>query len=252
VKLHGIPQAIASAICTFPDLGSACNTVISMIRFGIPVARCELLDEVQVRACNQYSKLTLPEAPLLLLEFHGTEAAVEEQLVLVEDIAKEWGGTHFQRAKDTDERAKLWEAREQVYWACLALRPGSRFIATDVCVPISRLAECIMATKADIEECGVVAPVIGHVGDGNFHVSVMAVTEDAADMARNKAFINRLNARSIAMDGTCTGEHGIGQGKQQFLLEEHGTNVDTMRAVKVALDPQNIMNPGKIFSLPNA
>jgi D-lactate dehydrogenase (cytochrome) len=248
VKLHGIPQSIASAVCPFPDLESACNAVIATIRYGIPIARIELLDEVQVRACNLHSKLTLPETPTLFLEFHGTEAGVQEQSETVAEIVRDFGGGPFDWAVRAEDRTKLWEARHNVYWACLELRPGSKFIATDVCVPISRLAECMVETKADIEETGLVAPIVGHVGDGNFHVSVMGMTEDAEEMARIKAFIDRLNLRAIAMDGTCTGEHGIGEGKQEFLLREQGANVDTMQTIKAALDPHNIMNPGKIFS----
>jgi D-lactate dehydrogenase (cytochrome) len=247
VKLHGIPQAISAATCTFPDLESACNAVINVIRFGIPIARIELLDDLQMRACNQYSKLALPEAPTLFLEFHGTDKGVAEQAESVAEIVADWGGSGFVWTTRPEERTKLWEARHDVYWACLALRPGSKFVATDVCVPISRLADCMMATKADIEQSGLVAPIVGHVGDGNFHVSVMAITEDAEEMRRTAAFIDRLNSRAIAMEGTCTGEHGIGQGKRDFLVQEHGSNVDNMRLIKTAFDPGNIMNPGKIF-----
>lgn len=249
VKLHGIPQAIGSAVCAFPDLGSACNAVIATIRYGVPIARVELLDEVQIRACNAYSNLDLAEKPTLFLEFHGTEASVEEQSSTVAAIVQEWGGEDYRRGADQQERARLWRAREELYWACLALRPGSKFLATDVCVPISRLADALVATKADVVATGLVAPIVGHVGDGNFHVSVMAMPEDAAEMRVVNAFVERLNARAIEMEGTCTGEHGIGQGKQQFLLREHGDNVETMRMVKRAIDPLNIMNPGKIFSL---
>ena len=249
VKLHGIPQAIGSAVCAFPDLGSACNAVIATIRYGVPIARVELLDEVQIRACNAYSALNLAEKPTLFLEFHGTESSVEEQSSTVAAIIREWGGEDYRRGADQRERARLWRAREELYWACLALRPGSKFLATDVCVPISRLADALVATKADVVATGFVAPIVGHVGDGNFHVSVMAMPEDAAEMRVVNAFVERLNARAIEMEGTCTGEHGIGQGKQQFLLREHGDNVETMRMVKRAIDPLNIMNPGKIFSL---
>jgi D-lactate dehydrogenase (cytochrome) len=248
MKLHGIPQSIAAAVCPFPDLESACNAVIATIRYGIPIARIELLDEVQVRACNLHSKLTLPETPTLFLEFHGTEAGVREQSETVAEIAREFGGGPFDWAVQAEDRTRLWEARHNVYWACLELRPGSKFIATDVRVPISRLAECMVRTKADIEETGLVAPIVGHVGDGNFHVSVMGMIDDAGEMSRIKAFIDRLNQRAIDMDGTCTGEHGIGEGKQEFLLQEHGANLETMRTIKAALDPLNIMNPGKIFS----
>ena len=248
LKLHGIPPAIMAATCGFPDLGAACRAVIETIRYGIPVARIELLDEVQVRACNAHSGLGLPERPTLFLEFHGSDTGVREQTELFGEIAAEHGGGGFAWADKPEDRSRLWQARHDVYWACLELRPGSKFVATDVCVPISRLADCLLATKVDIDETGLVAPIVGHVGDGNFHVSVMAMTEDPAEMARVKAFIRRLNGRAIDMDGTCTGEHGIGQGKQDDLLREHGANVDTMRAIKAALDPAGIMNPGKVFA----
>jgi D-lactate dehydrogenase (cytochrome) len=247
IKLFGIPEAISGAVCSFPNLESACNAVISTIRLGIPVARIELLDEVQVRACNAYSNLDIPETPALFLEFHGTNAAVTEQTEMFSEIAREWGANGFNSAILPEERSKLWEARHAVYYACFGLRPGSKFIATDVCVPISRLAEAMMETKADIQETGLVAPIVGHIGDGNFHVSVMAMPDDHLEMERVEAFIGRLNTRAIRMDGTCTGEHGIGQGKQRFLVQEHGANVETMRAIKAALDPLGIMNPGKIF-----
>ena len=247
IKLHGIPAAIVSAVCSFADLKSACDAVITTIRSGIPMARIELLDEVQVKACNAYSKLALPEMPALFLEFHGTETGAAEQVQFFWDIAQEFGGHSFAKASTTEERNRIWQARHDVYWACLALRPGSKFIATDVCVPISRLAECLAETHRDIESSGLVAPIVGHVGDGNFHVSIMADVDDRSEMDRTTTFIGRLNQRAIAMEGTCTGEHGIGQGKREYLVQEHGANVDTMRAIKQALDPFNIMNPGKIF-----
>jgi D-lactate dehydrogenase (cytochrome) len=247
VKLFGVPEAISAMVCSFPDLESACNAVIATIRVGIPVARIELLDEVQVRACNAYSHLKIPEMPALFLEFHGTNAAVVEQAEMFVGIAQEWNASGIERATRPEERSKLWEARHAVYFACFVLRPGSKFLATDVRVPISRLAEAMMETKADIQETGLIAPIVGHVGDGNFHVSVMAMPDDRAEMERIEAFIKRLNSRAIRMEGTCTGEHGIGQGKKRFLVQEHGANVDTMRAVKAALDPLGIMNPGKIF-----
>jgi D-lactate dehydrogenase (cytochrome) len=250
VKLYGIPQSIAAAVCPFPDLESACNAVITTIRYGVPIARIELLDEAQVRACNLHSKLTLPEVPTLFLEFHGTEAGVKEQSDTVAEIAKDWGGGPFEWALQPEDRTRLWQARHDVYWACLELRPGAKYLATDVCVPISRLAECIVETKADIEATGLVAAIVGHVGDGNFHVSIMAEPEDPEEMARVKGFLDRLNLRAIGMDGTCTGEHGIGEGKQAFLIRELGDTVKTMRAIKAALDPHNIMNPGKVFAMP--
>jgi D-lactate dehydrogenase (cytochrome) len=247
MKLHGIPAQISAAVCAFPSLEAACNTVIATIRYGIPIARIELFDEVQIRACNKHSKLTLAETPTLFLEFHGTEAGVQEQTEMVGEIAKEWGGSDFQWAMKPEERNKLWEARHNVYEACLGMRPGAGYIATDVCVPISRLADAVTETKADIEATGIIAPIVGHVGDGNFHVSILANMDDPEERARTDAFIDRLNNRAIAMEGTCTGEHGIGQGKPVYLVREHGANVETMKTIKAALDPLGIMNPGKIF-----
>ncbi|MEH2509032.1 D-lactate dehydrogenase (cytochrome) [Nitrobacteraceae bacterium AZCC 1564] len=249
VKLHGIPPEIAVAVCAFPDLASACNTVIASIRYGLTLGRIELLDAVQIRACNAYSKLTMQEKPTLFVEFGGSESAVAEQVKLFRELADEFGCNSFENASSPEERSRLWTARHDVYWACLQLRPGSKFIATDVCVPISRLADCMLETHADIERTGLVAPIVGHVGDGNFHVSVMANTENADEMTKTKAFIDRLNRRAIAMDGTCTGEHGIGEGKREFLKEELGATVTYMRQLKATLDPHNIMNPGKIFDL---
>lgn len=249
VKLHGIPPEIAVAVCAFPDLASACNTVIASIRYGLTLGRIELLDDVQIRACNAYSKLTMQEKPTLFVEFGGSQSAVAEQVQLFRELADEFGCESFENASSPEERSRLWTARHDVYWACLQLRPGSKFIATDVCVPISRLADCMVETHADIEKTSLVAPIVGHVGDGNFHVSVMANTEDADEMAKTKAFIDRLNRRAIAMDGTCTGEHGIGEGKREFLKEELGATVTYMRQLKTTLDPHNIMNPGKIFDL---
>lgn len=247
VKLHGIPPSIVAAVCPFPDLASACNTVITSIRYGLQPGRIELLDSVQIKACNAYSRLTMDETPTLFVEFSGLEAAVQEQVQLFGEIAAEFGSSDYRWASAPDERNALWTARHDVYWACLQLRPGSKFIATDVCVPISRLAECMTQTHQDIERSGLVAPIVGHVGDGNFHVSVMAMTEDAEEMRRTKAFIDRLNHRAIAMDGTCTGEHGIGEGKRSFLRDELGATVDYMRRLKATLDPASIMNPGKVF-----
>ncbi|MCO5146730.1 MAG: FAD-binding protein [Aquamicrobium sp.] len=247
VKLHGIPSHTAVAVCAFPTLQAACDTVITAIRFGLQLERIELLDDLQVRACNAYSGLAMQERPTLFVEFGGTEAIVNDQLATFREIAAEFGPLSFDNASAPDERQRLWSARHDVYWACLQLRPGSKFIATDVCVPISRLADCMVATHEDIARTGLVAPIVGHVGDGNFHVSIMADTENAEEMARTKAFIDRLNSRAIAMDGTCTGEHGIGEGKRRFLRQELGVTVDYMRLLKRTLDPKNIMNPGKIF-----
>ena len=249
VKLHGIPPAVVAAVCPFPDLASACNAVIASIRYGLQPGRIELADALQIRACNAYSKLAMAETPTLFVEFSGLEAAVQEQVEIFGQIAGEYGCQSYEYASTQDERNALWTARHDVYWACLQLRPGSKFIATDVCVPISRLADCMTETHDDIARSGLVAPIVGHVGDGNFHVSIMAMTEDAEEMARTKAFIDRLNHRAIAMDGTCTGEHGIGEGKRSFLRDELGITVDYMRRLKATLDPHAIMNPGKVFEV---
>jgi D-lactate dehydrogenase (cytochrome) len=248
LKLHGIPEAIAAAICPFPSVEAACNATILTIQSGIPVARIELLDELQVKACNTYSKLSLPEKPLLLLEFHGTEAGVAEQSQRFGEIAADLGGGPFEWTTKPEERTRLWQARHDGYFAACALRPGARSVATDVCVPISRLAECVTETQREIAERKLVAPIVGHVGDGNFHVALMVDTEDAAEMKSVKVFMERLTERAIAMGGTCTGEHGVGQGKIKYLLAEHGAPaLVAMRAVKQALDPDNIMNPGKML-----
>jgi D-lactate dehydrogenase (cytochrome) len=248
LRLHGIPEAVAAAICQFPSIDDACGTAIAAIQAGIPVARVELLDEVQVRACNADAKLGLKETPMLFLEFHGTEAGVGEESERFGEIAKEFGGTEFEWAMRTEERNRLWAARHHVFWANKSFRPGAQAIVTDVCVPISRLAECIVETKRDIAESGLVAPLVSHAGDGNFHTVVMVMMDDADEVSRATGFLDRLAERAIAMDGTCTGEHGIGEGKKRFLEPEHGrVAVGAMRAIKHALDPAGIMNPGKIF-----
>jgi D-lactate dehydrogenase (cytochrome) len=250
LKLSGIPEAISAGVCPFPSVEAACNATIMTIQSGIPVARIELLDALQVRASNAYSKLTLPETPLLLLEFHGSEAGVAEQSQRFGDIAQELGGGPFDWATRAEDRSRLWQARHDAYWAQCALRPGSRALASDVCVPISRLAECVTATQRDIAESKLLGPIVGHVGDGNFHVGVLVDLDDAAEMARVHGFLERLVERALAMDGTCTGEHGVGQGKMKYLLAEHGEPaLAAMRAVKRALDPLDIMNPGKIVAL---
>ncbi|BAT59336.1 putative FAD-linked oxidoreductase [Variibacter gotjawalensis] len=248
LKLHGIPEAISSAVCPFESIQGACDATIMTIQSGIPVARIELLDVVQVRASNAYSKLTLKETPHLFLEFHGTEASVAEQAERFAEIAAECGGGPSEWTTKPEERTKLWQARHDSYWSMLQLRPGAKGFATDVCVPISRLAECVLETCKDIEEYKLVAPIVGHVGDGNFHVGVMIDMNDPAEVKNAKTFIERLAKRAIAMDGTCTGEHGVGQGKIKYLEAEHGrTALNAMTAIKQALDPQNLMNPGKIL-----
>ena len=247
LRLYGIPEAISGGSCSFPTEEAACNAVIETIQMGIPVARIELLDAMQVKAVNAYSKLDLREEPLLLLEFHGSDAGVREQSDIFADIATEHGGGEFIWTMDSEERTRLWQARHDAYWAALQLDPGKKAIATDVCVPISRLAECMVETQKDIADQGFLAPIVGHVGDGNFHVLVLLDEKNPAEVAAVEAFVSRLNKRALAMDGTCTGEHGIGQGKQKYLADEMGDGVDYMRAIKQALDPHDIMNPGKIL-----
>ena len=247
LKLYGIPEAISGGSCSFPSEEAACNAVIQTIQMGIPVARIEVMDALQVKAINQYSNLSLREEPLLLLEFHGTDTSVREQAEMFEEIAADNEGGEFVWTTDAEERTKLWQARHDAYWAALQLAPGSRGISTDVCVPISRLAECMAETQADLAEVGIMAPIVGHVGDGNFHVLLLVDEKNADEVEQAEQFVSRLNMRAIAMDGTCTGEHGIGQRKRKYLTHELGDSVDFMRAIKQALDPKNIMNPGKII-----
>ena len=249
LRLSGIPETIAAGTCPFPSVEAACNATIATIQSGIPVARIELLDALQVRASNAYSKLTLPETPMLFLEFHGSEAEVAEQSGRFGEIAREFAGGPFERATKAEDRSRLWQARHDAYWAQCALRPGTYSLATDVCVPISRLAECVTDTQRDIAEHNLVAPIVGHVGDGNFHVGLMVDRQDRDEVASVEAFLERLVERALAMGGTCTGEHGVGQGKMKYLAAEHGAPaLDAMRAIKRALDPLDIMNPGKIFA----
>jgi D-lactate dehydrogenase (cytochrome) len=250
LRLQGIPEAISAGICPFPSVKAACDAVIMTIQSGIPVARIELLDEVQVRAVNLHSKLALPESPLLLLEFHGSEAGVQEQAERFGEIAAEFGGGPFDWATKPEERTRLWQARHDSYWAAKSLRPGVQSVATDVCVPISRLAECVDETKRDILEIGLIAPIVGHVGDGNFHVQPLVDMDNPAEVEACEAFVDRLVKRALAMEGTCTGEHGIGQKKMKYLELEHGpAALDLMRVLKQAIDPHNIMNPGKVGTL---
>lgn len=247
LRLAGIPEAIAGGICPFPSVEACCNAAILTIQSGIPIARIELLDALQVRAVNLYSKLTLRETPMLFVEFHGTEAGVAEQSERFGEIAKELGGGPFEWSPRPEDRTRLWEARHNAALSCKALRPGAHLVATDVCVPISRLAECVTATQADIAELKLLAPIVGHIGDGNFHLSLMVDMDDPAEVKTAEDLCERLVQRALAMDGTCTGEHGVGQGKMKYLLAEHGAPaLEAMRAVKRALDPDNIMNPGKI------
>ena len=247
LRLQGIPEAISAASCSFPSVEAACETVMAVIQYGLPVARIELLDALVVRAVNQYSKLSLPETPLLLLEFHGSDAGVAEQAETFGELAEGFGGTGYAATTTLEERNKLWQARHDAYWAMMALRPGCKAVATDVCVPISRLAEAVVATNDKAAELGLVAPIVGHAGDGNYHASILMDMEDADEVARTESFISWLNDMAISLDGTCTGEHGIGQGKRPYLVKELGAAVDVMGMIKSALDPDNIMNPGKIL-----
>jgi len=250
LKLSGIPEAISGGICPFPSVEACCNTAIHTIQSGIPVARIELLDALQVRAVNLHSKLGLAETPMLFLEFHGTEASVAEQSKRFGEIATEFGGGPFTWTTRPEERTKLWEARHHAALSNFALRPGAAMVPTDVCVPISRLAECVTETQRDIAESRILAPIVGHVGDGNFHLTLLVDMDDADEVKRAKALSERLVERALAMDGTCTGEHGVGQGKMKYLVAEHGAAaLAVMASIKRALDPQNIMNPGKIVAL---
>ncbi|MEO9896410.1 MAG: FAD-linked oxidase C-terminal domain-containing protein [Paracoccaceae bacterium] len=247
LRLQGIPEAIRAARCTFPDVKAATETVMATIQYGIPIARIELLDALTVKAANGYSGLDLPEEPMLLLEFHGSDASVAEQVEMFNEIASEFGGTGFTAAQSLEERNKLWKARHDIYWAMLALRPGAAGVATDVCVPISRLAEAVTAAQEKAAKMDLVAPIVGHVGDGNFHASLLVDKSDASEVERAEEFIGWLSNLAISMDGTCTGEHGIGQGKMSYLVKELGAATEFMAAIKQAMDPLNILNPGKVF-----
>ena len=249
LRLHGIPEAISAATCSFETIGGAVDTVVQSIQLGIPLARVEILDDMQIRAVNLWSKMDLPERTTLFFEFHGSERYVAEQIETVRELATANGGGEFRWANLPEERSRLWKARHEAYYAAVNLRPGAIGWATDVCVPISRLAECIAETKAELAASTVPATILGHVGDGNFHVVFSIDPDSAEEMHEVEAINARLVRRALAMDGTCTGEHGIGLGKQEWLVEELGEAVDLMRSVKLALDPQNLLNPGKIFSL---
>ena len=247
LRLHGLPEAMSAAVCPFPDIAAAVDTVIETIQFGVPVARIEFLDDVQMDAVNRYSRLDYAVAPTLFFEFHGSERAVIEQAEQVGAIAAEHGGTTFHWATRPEDRSRLWQARHDAYYAALALRPGARGMPTDVCVPISRLAQCVAETKADIAASGLLAPIVGHVGDGNFHLVYVLDPDDAEEVARAHAAHERMVLRALEMGGTCTGEHGIGYGKLHFLEAEHGPAVTVMRSIKRALDPHDLMNPGKVL-----
>ncbi len=249
LRLYGIPEAISSAVCSYPSIDDAVNCVIATIQMGIPVARIELLDAISMDGINKFSKMDHQVAPTLFFEFHGSVAGVEEQSETVQALSQEFGGGDFAWATLPEDRTRLWQARHDVYYAMMAIRPGSKGMVTDVCVPISRLAECIRETEADNAKASFPAPIAGHVGDGNFHVGYLIDPDSENEIAEAAALHDRLVARALAMDGTCTGEHGVGYGKIDFLIAEFGEGVSVMRAIKQALDPDNIMNPGKIVRL---
>jgi D-lactate dehydrogenase (cytochrome) len=249
LRLHGIPEAISSAVCSFATLDGAVQTVVQSIQLGVPLARVEILDDVQMKAVNAWSKLDYPELTTLFFEFHGSATYVEEQVATMRELAGANGGGDFTWSNLPEERSRLWKARHDAYYAAVNLRPGAIGWATDVCVPISRLAQCIGETKQDLQQSAIPATILGHVGDGNFHV-VFSIDPDAPEEMREVEAINaRLVKRALAMDGTCTGEHGIGLGKQQWLVEELGEAVEMMRVIKRAIDPKDLFNPGKIFAL---
>ena len=246
LRLYGIPEAISSAVCSFPTLDEAVQAVIVTIQSGVPVARIELLDDVMLDAINKYSKTDFNVAPTLFLEFHGSERGVAEQAEAVQAITKDFGGTDFSWTVNPEDRTKMWQARHDAAYAAMAMRPNGKIWPTDVCVPISRLAECIAETKRDLDGSFLMAPIVGHVGDGNFHLAFVLDPSKPEELKEAERLNERLVMRALAMDGTSTGEHGIGYGKLDFLIAEHGEAVSVMRAVKLALDPDNLMNPGKV------
>jgi D-lactate dehydrogenase (cytochrome) len=251
LRLYGVPEAISAAVCQFPDLESAVDTVIVAMQLGIPVARIELLDDVQMDACIRYSQLTeFAPKPTLFFEFHGSEAAVREQAGTIESITADHGGSRFQWATRPEDRSRLWKARHNAYYAALALAPGKQGFATDACVPISRLTDCVLETQADVAASGLVAPIVGHVGDGNFHLVILFDPAEPDERARAEALASRVSLRAIGMGGTCTGEHGIGVHKLDALVAEHGEAIAVMQAIKRALDPLDILNPGKTVPRP--
>jgi len=247
LRLYPQPEATSAAICAFPSVDAAVRTVIQTIQIGVPIARCELLDALTIQAVNRYSKLELREAPMLFCEFHGTRASVEEQAQTVQEIARELGGMDFEWATKQEDRTRLWQARHSAYLACRRLRPGHRAFSTDVCVPISRLAECIAETNEDVASATIPIALFGHVGDGNFHLVVLLDPNKPSELEEADALNRRVVMRALKMNGTCTGEHGIGIGKLDFLDAEHGEAVSVMRAIKGSLDPHNLFNPGKVI-----
>jgi D-lactate dehydrogenase (cytochrome) len=246
LRLYGIPEAMSAAVCAFPSVDDAVRATILVIQSGSPVARIELADEAQIEAIRAYSRLDLEVKPYLFFEFHGSEASVREHAEAVQAITEEQGGSAFEWETRAEDRSRLWQARHDAHYANMALRPSCRAWPTDVCVPISRLAECIAETRRDIQELKLLAPIVGHVGDGNFHVDMVLDPHNADEVARASELNQRVISRAIAMDGTCTGEHGVGYGKMAYLDAEHGDGVSLMRTLKQALDPLNLMNPGKV------
>jgi D-lactate dehydrogenase (cytochrome) len=249
LRLHGIPEEIAAAVCTFETLKGAVDSVIDAVQYGLPMARMELLDTLSIQAVNAYAQMDHPVQPTLFLEFHGSPSAVAEQAEVFKEIAAGHGGGDFQWSTSPEARDKLWDARHKAYFAALALSPGRIALTTDVCVPVSELADCLIRTREDIDASGLIGPILGHVGDGNFHSILLVDPTDADEVARVKAVSDRMVELSLSVGGTCTGEHGIGMGKKKYLRAEHGDAVDLMAALKVAVDPKNLMNPGKIFDL---
>jgi len=250
LKLYPLPEAVSAAICHFPDEGAAVNTTIQLIQLGVPIARCELLDANAVQAVNRHAKLSLSERPMLLMEFHGSPASVAEQAQTVQEIAAGFGGENFEWATTPEDRSRLWAARHQAYFAGMSMYPGCRTVTTDTCVPISQLADCVVAAKREAQDAGLPHYIVGHVGDGNFHIAYIVNPDKPSERERAEALNERVVQRAIACGGTCTGEHGIGLHKQGFLVEETGAgSVEMMRLLKRALDPKNILNPGKIFTL---
>ena len=247
LKLYGIPEVIAGGRVSFPSVKDATDAVIMTVQAGIPVARIEFLDTAQVIAVNNYSKTNLPEAPLLLLEFHGSETSVKEQSELFGEIASDFGGNAFEWTSNNEDRNKLWKARHDAYWSCKAVRPEAEIYSTDVCVPISKLSDCITETIEDMEKNELIGPIVSHAGDGNFHVALLIDKKSDLELKKLDSFLIRISERAIRMNGTCTGEHGVGQGKRKYMLKELGGAVDIMKKVKNAFDPNKIMNPGKLF-----
>jgi D-lactate dehydrogenase (cytochrome) len=249
LRLQGQPEAIAAAVCDFPDVESAVNTVISAVQMGIPMARIEYIDDLSIEALNEYSQMGLPENPHLFMEFHGSQAGVKEQSETMKELVSDFGGGTFQWSTKTEDRSKLWKARHTAYFALKSLKPGFNGMSTDVCVPISKLAQAIMDTAQDAKDHGMFAPILGHAGDGNYHVLFLTNPENPEELAMAKKLSHRMNDRALALGGTVTGEHGIGMGKMKYMAQEHGDGWAIMADIKRTLDPQNILNPGKVVQV---